>query len=405
MKVLLVNKFYYRRGGAETYLLSLAELLKSHGHEVAIFSMAHPDNLPSPWSKYFISEVKLDQQQGLAKDLQTAGHYFYSLEAKKKVAALVKDFKPDVVHLQNFAHQLTPSIISVFRKHKIPVVWTLHDYQLICPNYRLYTQGAVCDRCYRYHYYNACLHRCVHNSYLQGAWAGLEQTAVKIYGGYRRGIQTYIAPSKFMQEVCQDWGVKKEIRQIYNFIDLAQFEAISTVGDYLVYAGRLVPEKGILTLVKAVLALPQAKLQILGEGPLQDEILALTKGQKNIKVLGRVAGDQVKEIISGARAVVVPSEWYENNPYSVLEAQALGKVVVATKLGGLPELITDQYDGFVFSAGVVDELKLVLEKIYKLSDSELVLRGEQARARARLNYSPEKHYGELMKVYTTLVGV
>jgi len=174
MKILLINKFFYKKGGADVYFLNLGRLLEQAGHEVAYFSMRHPNNLKTEWSKYFVSRVDFTERQGWTRELGKAGRFFYSFEAKRNLKKLLQDFEPDVVHLHNIYHQLSSSVLDVLKNHSARKVMTLHDYKLICPNYKLFTQGALCERCYRKKYYKAVLHKCLQNSALASLLAAVE---------------------------------------------------------------------------------------------------------------------------------------------------------------------------------------------------------------------------------------
>lgn len=393
MKILLVNKFYYRRGGAENYLLALEKLLKQHGHEVAILAMRHPDNLPSKWQKYFPPQVELSKSSGLLSDLKTAAHYFYSPKAGRYMAKLLDDFRPDVVHLQNFSHQLTPAVVKAAKDRKIPTVWTLHDYQIICPRYRLYPKQDA--------HHQVVGYTCGFEFTPRDVLASLEQMAVQLYGGYD-WIDAYISPSKFLAKICKDWGVNKKISHISNFIDLNKFRASDQVGDYFVFAGRLVDEKGVATLIKAALNVG-VKLKIAGRGPDLPRLKKLAKSSKLISFVGHLSETEIKKLISQSRAVVVPSEWAENNPLSILEAQALAKPIIGARVGGIPELITDDVDGWLFNPGDVKTLSTILRQANHLPADTLRRFGKRADSRARSDYSSERHYKKLLSIYRAVI--
>ena len=181
MRILQINKFFYRRGGADIHFLDLGRLLESHGHEVIHFSAVDSRNEPSPYSKYFIPSIDLRARHGLLGGLKVAGHILYSTIAARKFEQLIKDTKPDIAHLHNIYRHLSPSILPVLKKYKIPVVMTLHDYKMICPNYKLYTQGAVCERCRKHKYYQAIFHRCIFDKTMPSAMAALEMSVHKIW--------------------------------------------------------------------------------------------------------------------------------------------------------------------------------------------------------------------------------
>ncbi len=280
MKILQINKFFWPRDGATNYFLAIRELLKQHGHQVVDFSMSHPNNLPSPYSDYFVSQVDFNQPQSFLKKIKMAGRIIYSLEAKRKLEELIKTERPDVAHLHNIYHQLSPAIIGVLKKHKIPMVMTLHDYKLICPNYLLFTQGQVCERCKKHKYYQAAIHKCVKNSFWRSLICALEAYLYK----YKK-VNCFIAPSRFMKNKVVEFGVPAEkVKYFFHFFNFNSGE--SKIGDYLIYFGRLSKEKGIEVLLKAIAdkninpvkSPPKAgsqrlfnrvKLKIVGEGPIK----------------------------------------------------------------------------------------------------------------------------------------
>src|SRR4030042_2879925 len=180
MKILMINKFFYRKGGSEAYMFDLMNLLKNNGHEIIEFSMKDEKNEPSEFADYFINHISFNKREGLWRDLKKALHLLYSFEAKKKLKSLIKKEKPDIAHLHNFNFQLTPSILAVLKKHNIPVIWTMHDYHLICPNYKLFTQGTVCERCKVNKFYNCFKYKCIKNNSAMSFLAMLEMYLHKL---------------------------------------------------------------------------------------------------------------------------------------------------------------------------------------------------------------------------------
>ncbi len=273
MKILLVNKFYYHRDGVSNYLLALEKQLTALGHTVRIFAMANPKNLPSPDKKYFVSYLSFDKS-GLKNTARALSRIFYSQEAKKKFSALLRDFQPDVIHIHNIYHHISPSILPVAAAAHIPVVMHLHDYKLICPNYRLFTKGRVCERCRDGHYYHCFFNKCLKNSYLKSLGGSLEMYAHhKLWPVYKRHIALFIAPSQFMKNICRDFGwPENKIIYLPNFYDDSANQEIKSdkKGDdhepYFLYYGRLAEEKGVTVILKALSQAP-GRLKIAGIGP------------------------------------------------------------------------------------------------------------------------------------------
>ena len=402
MKILQINKFFYRRGGAETHFLNLCRLLESRGHEVIHFSTIDSRNEPSPFSKYFIPSIDLRARHGLWGSLKLAEHILYSTAAARQLEQLIKDTKPDVAHLHNIYHHLSPSILPVLKKYNIPMVMTLHDYKIICPNYKLYTQGAICERCKKHKYYQAILHRCIFDKILPSALAALEMSVHKIWGVNEKNIDLFISPSVFLKNKLLEWGIENKIEVVPNFFSPAPaFSIRASDENYLLYFGRLTEEKGLLTLIWAMKQLPDIKLRLVGDGPLKEKLQNLVDMPDNIQLVGHKSGTELAQEIAGARAVVAPSEWYENYPLSVLEAMGQGKPMIAANIGGLPEIVHDKKTGLLFQSGNANDLA---EKIKLLWNDAALARnlGQAGQKQVSEENNPEAYYKRILAVYKRL---
>jgi len=408
MKILLVNKYYYNRGGSETYTFDLANLLESKSHRVIPFSMHHEENLPSEYSKYFMGNVDFANSLNsfnLASAFKVAQRSIYSFEAKQKIEQLIKETKPDLAHLQNINYQITPSILYALKKHNIPIVWTLHDYTLICPNTQFLNNGEVCERCKRRKYYRAVQTRCKKNSLTASLMTCIESYIYKILGTYRF-VDKFITPSKFLRDKLIEYGFDaNRIVHIPNFLNLQDIDLERTAGsveqsDKFAYIGRLSSEKGVDTLIRAVSRVKGAKLVIAGDGPMRRELeeLGNSVGAGRIEFLGYLQKNEVNSLLERVMFVVVPSKCFENFPYSVLEAFAWGKPVVGSRIGGIPEQIEDGVNGFLFNHN--DEIELS-EKIQHLLTNRSLIpdMGKRARKKVEEEYSPEMYYKKLIEVY------
>lgn len=405
MKVLLVNKFFYNRGGDTAVFFSTADLLKKRGHSTAFFSMQHPMNLPSEFSPYFVSNVDYNKGNGLIPQLKIAGRLLYSLEAKRKINRLIDKERPDIAHLHNICHQISPSIIDALKKKGVPVVMTLHDYKLTCPVYTHFNNGKVCDECRNGRYYKAFQNKCTKNSGVKSAINVIEMylhhNVLHIYDK----VDMFISPSRFLIEKSRDMGFKCEIVYLPNFLDLSGYQpAYESRDGSITYLGRLSDEKGIQTLIDAVSGLEAIQLKIIGDGPLKEALMSEVKIRKldNVRFTGFLSGDKLKDEIRRSLFVVIPSEWYENNPRSIVEAFVLGKPVIGARIGGIPELISDGETGLLFEAGNAAELR---EKIKWLVNNRPLIRdmGKAARKWVEMNLDSGKHYDELMKIYNKAI--
>jgi glycosyltransferase involved in cell wall biosynthesis len=401
MKILQINKFFYLRGGSETYFFDLIKLLEQNGHEVITFSTKSSKNLPSPYEKFFVEEIDFGKREGLVKSLKKFGHSLYSLEAKKKLEKLILETKPDLAHLHNVSHHLSPSILAVLKKYKIPVVQTLHDYQLICPNFKLFTEGAVCERCKKYRYWNAVLHRCVHDSRLQSLAEAKEMFFHKACQFYENGVRCFVTPSQFLSEKLAAWRVRAKAENIPLFLDVSAFFPEYEPGGYVLYFGRLVEEKGLDVLL-AALGGTDVQLKIVGDGPEKEKLkIEREKLKVNVEFIGHKTGEELHNLIRKSKFVVLPSVWCENYPVSLLEAGALGKAVVGTRLGGIPEIVRDGENGFLVEPNSANDLR---EKIQRLiGDKDLCERmGRRAREMVVETNSPAEHYKKIQQLYEKL---
>ncbi len=407
MKILQVNKFNYLRGGAERYFLEVSRALSEAGHEVAVFSMHHPKNWTGPWNKYFVSRISFNDSKW--RDyLLAPSRIIYSLEAKIKFDRLVRDFRPDIIHVHNIYHQISPSILDVAKKYKIPVLMHVHDYKLICPNYKLFTEGQVCYRCLGQRYCQATKHKCFRGSRVASLLVTVEMYIHhKLLKIYENGVKHYIAPSRFIADTFSKFYYPtKNFSVLYNFIDekFLTRDINFAPADYLLFYGRLSEEKGIATLIAALDRVKNKKLKLIiaGEGPaidkLKREAWAFNFGRR-VEFVGAKYGEELNDLIDRARAVIIPSVWLENMPFVLLESLALGKIVIASKIGGMPEIITDQVNGFLFAPGDEVDLANKIEALEKNDLKKMALAARQSVS----NLTLDKHLLQLLDIYKKII--
>jgi glycosyltransferase involved in cell wall biosynthesis len=407
MRVLQVNKFLHTYGGSETVMFQTADLLQAHGHDVMYFSMRDERNRRSEQAPYFVSNVDFSphvRRHGLGR-LQTpmiAARALYSRESAHNIEGLVRETKPDVAHLHNIHHQLSPSILRPLRRLGVPAVMTLHDYKLICPNLMLHANGSICERCKGHRYYEAVLQKCVKKSRLRSAICATEAYAHTATRAYHRGISYYIAPSRFMRDKVIEFGTDPDqVVHLPNFLNLDAFQPNHAAGSYFLYAGRIERVKGVETLLRAASSITgDFDLRIAGDGDIRPELEGriAASGQRNVHFLGKVPPEQMGEVIHGASCVVVPSEWYENAPMSVLEAFAYGKPVIAARIGGIPELVADGVTGLLFEPGNANDLQRAIERLIERPGLAAEM-GRRAREDVEARFGPERHYEGLMAIY------
>ncbi len=412
MKIILVNKYYYQRDGSTTSFFDMKRILEAHGHEVIPFSVAWPQTDETPYAKYFVSPTQFRYagtfRAVAGKPLSALKGFFtmlYSFEAKRKFGVLLRDAQPDIVHIHNIYHQISPSILHAARKRNIPVVHTVHDYKLICPNYKLFTHGRIDESCKGGKFYRDAFNRSIQGSVLKGLVDCIEMYLHRWSGIYRNVISHWIAPSEFVKNKLTEFGMPAErIRVIPHSIDASAIEPSFESGEYVLYAGRLSEEKGVSTLIAAMKDV-SAPLLIAGSGP-EEERLKRQAAEcgvvDRVSFLGFKSHEEILSLMRNAALIVVPSEWYEVFGYTALEAAACGKAVLLADIGALPELFPSKV-AFFFRAGDAHDLSRTLNEA--LSDPEaLRLHGMAARAHVQSVYAPENFYEKLMNIYEKVLS-
>lgn len=397
--LLAVNNYFYRRGGAEAVFLEHNAMLARAGWRVVPFAMQHPRNLDSPWSEYFVDEIEFGADYTLAAKLVRVPKVVYSLEARRRLGELLDRVRPDACHAHNIYHHLSPSILGLLHDRGVPTVLTLHDLKIACPAYTMLSRGTICERCRGGRIHNVLVHRCIKGSLALSAIAMVEAAVHSMLGSYDR-VSRFVVPSRFYATKLVEWGVPPErFRHVPNFVDAAACEPRYAPGDAFLYFGRLAPEKGLATLVRAA-ALAAVPVVLAGTGPeaAQLERLAQACGAR-VRFTGHLAGAALQSMIREARAVVLPSEWYENAPLSVLEAYAHGKAVLGARIGGIPELIRDGETGTTFTSGDVDELAARLREYAALPDATIAAQGAAAREYVAAEFSLERYRDRILSLY------
>ena len=385
MKILLCNKFYYRRGGDCIVTLNLEQLLTAHKHEVAIFAMHYPENLLSEWNKYWPSQMT---------SIKAFTRPFGAKEVKNKFTSLIDDFRPDVVHLNNIHTQLSPIIAEIAHERGIRVVWTLHDTKLVCPCYTCMREGNWCEECFT-DKAAVIKYRCMPGGVvgsIVGYWEAKKWNKDRL----QKCIDLFLPPSQFMMDTVVRGGFDaKKFRVLCNFIDVEKVKnPCLEKKDYYVYLGRVNEVKGLRTLCKAAANLSY-KLIVIGGGELLEELQEQYQESNIIEFKGQMEWNDFRPIIEGARFMVLPSEWSENNPLTVIESQSLGTPVLGARIGGIPELIEEGVTGMTFNSGnVMDLTEKILSMWNTLWDYENIAHLAQKR------YNVEKYYCDLMEIYS-----
>ncbi|RQV98166.1 glycosyltransferase family 1 protein [bacterium] len=409
LTILMIDKYYFIMGGVERYFFELKSLLESHGHRVIPFSMHHARNTPSPYESYFVSNVEFrltSWWQRLWFAPRIIGRILYSFEARRRLERLIRRVRPDVAHLHMIDHQISPSILHTLKKHGIPVVQTVHQYKMVCPNYLFYIpwRNQICTKCLDGNIFHPIIQRCHSKSLLASGLLVLEtflHRSLKIY----RLIDRFHVPSRFMGEMLKKGHVPAHKIIHHNYcIRIEDFPQSHKFDNFYVYVGRLSPEKGVQTLLKAAAELPDHPLVVIGDGQQREEFESYVKerGLNHIRFTGNVQKHEVIDWVSRARFVVLPSEVFENSALAIYEAFSLGKPVVGADIGGITELVVHDKTGLLFPSGDANRLKTCIQQL--MPDIEKCREmGEAARQKAEYWFSGNKHYPFIMDLYHSLL--
>lgn len=406
MRILHVNKFLYRRGGAEAYAEDLAQLQHEAGHEVTFFGMRHSRNRTYQYETSFPSEVEFAPLPvGPIGKVKGLGRMMWSTSAEKGIDEVLEDFAPDVVHVHNIHHQLSPSVLRPIAKRSIPAVMTLHDYKLACPTYRLLDHGRPCTACVTGGPRQALIRNC-HESLASSAAVAFENTlhrTIKAYAPIRR----FLCPSWFLADVMRSAGVYPDRLAVQeNFVDTRMVVPAHLPGEGAVYLGRLSHEKGVHVLIRAWEHTPRdAHLHIAGDGPMRAQLeqLAAELAPGRVTFHGMLDTTKAHALVRDVAVVVAPSLWHENQPLAVLEAFASARPVITTRMGGLPEIVDDGVDGELVPPDDVDALAKAVTSLTDDPERAAAM-GRNARAKVERRFAPAAHVQAIEDHYTAAIG-
>lgn len=418
MKVLLVNKFHYRKGGGETYYFDLAEGLRSLGHEVIFFSSQSERNEPCEQNCYFTRERNYDGGGSPLTKIRDGLAAVYSFDAKRRFNRLLIDEKPDIVHLNLVQRQLTFSIMDAPALEGIPVVYTAHDYGLVCPNYLMLDgSGEICDACVGGYFLNCVRRRCIGGSYAKSALVAMESAVARHRGCYDR-IDAIITPSRFMAERLAAGGVpSSKIVVMHNYANPQLMQsAIQPIDNaarkpYFLFFGRLSREKGVDILLEAYASVLEnlpcdMSLVIVGDGPERDALgsLAIERGiSDHIRFVGFQTGEALRGYVERASLAIVSSRCRENYPYSIMEAFAYGTPVIGTRIGGIPELVSDGETGFLCECGSPASLAEAMIRATAMSAEEYKSMQDRCRNYVTKECSRQAYFRLLNEVYQNAI--
>lgn len=395
----MIHSFHHPRGGDATYTRTLTRLLQDAGHEVVPLAMRHPDNEPSVWEHRFPSYVDLREGENPMGRARAALRLVWSLEAAAATRALLADHRPDVAHVQHVHRHLTPSVLAPLHKAGVPIVWTVHDYELICPSGHLFTQGRPCERCFGHRYHQAVVHRCKWDRAAPSLAVALEK-GVHALLGIQRYVDRFLCPSRYLADALIRAGLPADrVEHLPNFLECG--EEGQAQGEGWLYAGRLAEEKGVHVAIEAARQLPGMPLWICGSGPIEAQLRQQARDLPWVHFLGQMGRAELARRLREVRAVVVPSLWPENFPYAVLEAQAAGRAVVASRIGGIPEQIEDGQDGLLVAPGDPTALARAVGGLLRDGQAARAL-GRAGRMRVERSVQPGPHLQRITDLYAIL---
>jgi glycosyltransferase involved in cell wall biosynthesis len=404
VRILFCNKYNYPFSGTEVYLFEVMKLLRSHGHEVALFSMADPRGQPTPYDKHFLPHIDFKSSKGWIRRVRLAANAIYSLEARERMRAMIADFHPDIAHVRNIYHHLSPSILWELKKRNVPVLYHINDFKVLCPSYNLVFRGEACEACKGGEFWHALTKKCY------SGWDARITLVAEAYihkwlGTYKTCVDCFLAPSQFVRAkfIEHGWDAAK-FEVLPHFQHVNQDLGRAAENAPLLYFGRLSAEKGVEDLLHAMQRLPDLRLVIAGHGPERGRLEQVSRqlGLANVEFAGQVRGAELDRAIANSRFTVLPSHAYETLGKTILESYAQARAVVATDLGSRRELIYNGKTGLLYRTGDVEQLASALHLLStqpELADKM----GRAGREQVRANNTPEAHYEALVDLYDRLI--
>jgi glycosyltransferase involved in cell wall biosynthesis len=404
MRILFCNKYNYAFSGTEVYLFEAMDLLRSKGHEVALFSMADPRGSPTPYDRHFVTHVDFKQPTGWFHKAGLAGRAIYSREARRRIRGMIAEFRPDLAHVRNIYHHLSPSILWELKAQRVPVVYHLNDFKVLCASYNLVLRGEACEACKGGEFWHALKEKCY------PGWGARMTLVAEAYfhkwlGTYRKCVDCFLAPSQFVRNKFVEHGWDPRAFEV-----LPHFQAVKAVAERraedapLLYFGRLSAEKGLDDLLKAMQLLPSLRLLVAGDGPERGRLerLAAELRLANVEFAGHIQGAELERAIAGSRFSVLPSHAYETLGKTILESYAEARAVVATDLGSRRELVQAGKTGLLYRVGDVEQLAAAIR--FLSSQPELADKmGWAGRDLVQDRYRPEAHYEALIGLYERVI--
>jgi len=404
MRILFCNKYNHPFSGTEVYLFELMELLRSHGHEVALFSMEDPRGQETPYDRYFVPHIDFKSKASIIRRIRNAAHAIYSTEARCRLRAMIREFQPDVAHIRNIYHHLSPSILWELKAQGVPVLYHLNDFKLLCPTYNLVSQGEACEACKGGAFRHMVRSKC---------YAGLAERMVlaseyihRLLGTYHKCVDLFLAPSQFVRDKFVEHGWDQNRFEVLPHFQRVHSDPKPVPDDApILYIGRLSAEKGVGDLLCAMQKNPHLRLQIVGDGPERSalESLAASLRLGNVEFMGKVSAEERDRFISNSQFTVLPSHAYETWGKTILESYALARAVVASDAGSRREFVQDGQTGLLYLCGDVDALAGAIQWMAENPETAELM-GRNGLELVRRHHGPEPHYQRMIGLYERLIA-
>lgn len=403
MHICFLNNYLSLRGGSERVMFDEANLLREAGHQVSFFGRRGDHDLEQTHADFYPPAINL-LELPWAEKLRHGWQVITNPATARAFNRFLDAVRPQILHAHNIYGGLTTAVLEVARARGLPVVLTAHDYKLVCPSYLALAHSQPCQACDGGCFYQ-CLRRRCHKSSLLASALYTAEAYWASWGRKYASVQAFLCPSQFMRQRLLDNGFPPDkVQYLPNAVDIEHLQPAYGLGEYALFVGRLSPEKGISTLLRAIEGLP-IPLHIVGDGPLREVLAAQVEReglQAQVTFLGRLTGEKLAAAYRHAAFVVMPSMCYENAPLVALEAYAHGKPLLGSRLGGLPEIIDHEVTGLLFPASDAEALRSCLERLW--SEPELWGEwGQAGRRKVESHFSPASHLTALCRIYSSLL--
>ena len=404
MRILFCNKYNFRFSGTEVYLFELMDLLRAQGHEVALFAMADPRGESTAYDRHFVPHIDFKRSSGVWQKARNAGHAIYSTEARRKLRSMIRDFRPDIAHVRNIYHHLSPAVLSELKTQGVPVLYHINDFKVLCPSYNLVSQGDACEHCKGGAFWHSLRPRCYPG---MGSRIALmaEAYAHRWLGTYEKCVDLFLAPSWFVRDKFVEHGWDPEKFDVLPHFQVLHEPRKAAKDGPVLYFGRLSAEKGVADLVRAMAFNPDLRLMIAGDGPERGGLqrLAASLGLANVEFVGHVNAAERDRLIGQSRFTVLPSHAYETLGKTILESYALGRAVIASDTGSRRELVHNRETGLLYRCGDVKQLAAAIRTLAdKPEQAERM--GRAGWDWVRREFTPEGHYQKLCGVYERVIA-